>query len=60
MKIKLSNSDIQRIVSNPDEAQKAKVNIDDPWWVIALKVAAYLIGLLLAGIGTAQAATTLF
>ena len=31
----------------------------DPWWVIALKVAAYLIGLLLAGIGTAQAAVTL-
>ena len=60
MKIKLSNSDLQRIVNNPDEAQKAKVNIDDPWWVIALKVAAYLIGLLLAGIGTAQAATTLF
>ena len=29
----------------------------DPWWVIALKTLAYLIGLLLAGIGTANAAT---
>lgn len=28
-----------------------------PWWVIALKTLAYLIGLLLAGIGTAEAAT---
>lgn len=27
------------------------------WWVIVLKTLAYLIGLLLAGIGTAEAAT---
>lgn len=27
------------------------------WWVILLKTLAYLIGLLLAGIGTAEAAT---
>lgn len=32
-------------------------NSKDPWWVIALKVLAYLIGLLLAGIGTVDAAT---
>lgn len=31
----------------------------DPWWVIVLKTLAYLIGLLLAGIGTANAATML-
>lgn len=33
---------------------------EDPpkkWWVIVLKTLAYLIGLLLAGIGTAEAAT---
>lgn len=30
---------------------------NDPWWVIVLKVIAYLIGLLLAGIGTVDAAT---
>ena len=29
----------------------------DPWWVIVLKVLAYLIGLLLAGLGTVDAAT---
>lgn len=34
-----------------------KIKNNDPWWVIALKVLAYLIGLLLAGIGTAEAAT---
>lgn len=28
----------------------------DPWWVIVLKGAAYIIGLLLAGVGTAKAA----
>lgn len=32
-------------------------NSKDPWWVIVLKVLAYLIGLLLAGIGTVDAAT---
>lgn len=32
-------------------------NTKDPWWVIALKVLAYLIGLLLAGLGTVDAAT---
>ena len=30
-----------------------------PWWVIALKTLAYLIGLLLAGYGTSAAAQTL-
>lgn len=29
-----------------------------PWWVVALKVLAYLIGLLLAGYGTPAAAAT--
>ena len=29
----------------------------DPWWVIVLKVIVYAIGLILAGIGTASAAT---
>lgn len=56
MKIRLPNlseEQIKQLANNPD----AKVSIDDPWWVIALKVAAYLIGLLLAGIGTTQAAT---
>lgn len=29
----------------------------DSWWVIALKTIVYLIGLILAGMGTVQAAT---
>lgn len=28
----------------------------DPWWVIVLKGVAYIVGLLLAGAGTAKAA----
>ena len=32
-------------------------NPDTPWWVIALKVIAYAIGIILAGYGTAAAAT---
>lgn len=68
MKVKLTHSQIKKI------AQKADVSIDrleqiledenilgdapQPWYIIALKVIAYLIGLLLAGYGTASAATT--
>lgn len=37
--------------------EAAVSNNKDPWWVIALKAAAYVIGLLLAGVGTAHAAT---
>lgn len=36
---------------------KPSFKSSDPWWVIALKVLAYLIGLLLAGIGSVDAAT---
>ena len=31
----------------------------DKWWVIALKVIAYAIGLIIGGIGTVKAATML-
>lgn len=53
MKIKLTPEEIKKLAENPD----TKVTMSDPWWVIVLKVVAYLIGLLLAGVGTAQAAT---
>lgn len=33
--------------------------IGEPWWVIVLKVLAYAIGLLLAGVGTTTACTML-
>ena len=59
MKIKLTPQQIQKIVDDPIAAKDAKIETADPWWVIALKVAAYLIGLLLAGVGTAQAAVML-
>lgn len=32
-------------------------NPNTPWWVIVLKVVAYAIGIILAGYGTASAAT---
>lgn len=41
------------LAQNPD----TKVSVNDPWWVIVLKVVAYAIGLILAGMGTAEAAT---
>lgn len=53
MKIKLTKSQIEELAKNPD----SKVETSDPWWVIVLKVIIYAAGLLLAGIGTAEAAT---
>lgn len=55
MKIKLSKEQIEKIAENPD----SKVEISDPWFIIVLKVIAYLAGLLLAGYGTAAAANSL-
>jgi len=59
MKVKLSSEIIDAIVRDPDKARNTRIEIKDPWWVIALKVLAYLIGLLLAGVTTAEAATGL-
>lgn len=52
MKVKLSKNQIQAIIADPEKAEQAGVKANDPWWVIVLKVLAYLIGLLLAGVGT--------
>lgn len=49
---KLSEEQIRQLASDPE----SKVTVADPWWVIVLKVTAYLIGLILAGVGSAQAA----
>ena len=49
MKIKLSKQQIEGILADPEKAQEAGVKTNDPWWVIVLKVLAYLIGLLLGG-----------
>ena len=49
MKIKLSQEQIDSILEDPQKAQEAGVKTSDPWWVIVLKVIAYIIGLLLGG-----------
>ena len=63
MKIKLSKEQVEEILANPEVAQEVGIKTSDPWWVIVLKVLAYLIGLLLAGAATtscAAAATRMF
>lgn len=57
MKIKLSKQQIASILDDPDKAQEAGVKSNDPWWIIALKVLAYLIGLVLAGAATTSCTT---
>ena len=56
MKIKLSKQQIDEIVNDPQKAQEAGIKITDPWWVIVLKVLAYIIGLLLGGVVTTSCA----
>lgn len=48
----LSDSQIEHVINRISEETPT-----NSWWIILLKVLAYLIGLLLAGYGTAQAAT---
>ena len=57
MKVKLTKEQIQKVVDDPVAAESAKIKVSDPWWVIVLKVMAYLIGLLLAGSCTSMLAT---
>ena len=56
MKIKLTKAQIEEILANPEKAQEIGIKTSDPWWVIVLKVLAYLIGLLLAGAATTSCA----
>lgn len=49
MKIKLSKEQIENIVADPDIAREVGVKVNDPWWVIVLKVLAYAVGLILGG-----------
>lgn len=48
----LPSNKIESIIEKVSEE-----NPDTPWWVIVLKVIAYAIGIILAGYGTAAAAT---
>ena len=59
MKIKLSKEQIEDIVSDPEKAHEAGVKTNDPWWVIVLKILAYIIGLVLAGAATTACASGL-
>lgn len=52
MKVKLTAEQIKKLAADP----ASKVEVSDPWWVIVLKVIIYAAGLLLAGIGTVEAA----
>ena len=49
MKIKLTKKQVEDILDDPEKAQETGVKTNDPWWVIGLKVLAYIIGLVLAG-----------
>ena len=59
MKIKLSKQQIENIVADPEKAQEAGVKTNDPWWVIVLKVIAYIIGLVLGGAMTTSCASAI-
>ena len=52
MKVKLTKQQIEAILADPEKAQQAGIKTNDPWWVIALKIVAYAIGLILAGAAT--------
>ena len=56
MKIKLTKQQIEEIIADPEKAQEIGIKTTDPWWIIVLKVVAYLIGLLLAGAATTSCA----
>ena len=60
MKIKLSQEQIESILADPEKAQEAGIKTNDPWWVIVLKVLAYIIGLLLGGTVTTSCASHIF
>ena len=59
MKIKLTDKQIQEVVDDPIKAREAGVKANDPWWIIALKVISYLIGLILAGAATVGCANAM-
>ena len=57
MKVKVTKEQVEKILQDPEAAQKSGIKVGDPWWVIVLKVAAYLIGLILAGVTTTSCAS---
>ena len=59
MKIKLSKEQIDEIINDPEKAQEAGIKANDPWWIIVLKIVAYVVGLILAGMVTTSCASHL-
>ncbi len=57
MKVKLTQAQIDAILADPQKALEAGVKASDPWWVVLLKVIAYAIGLILAGVATTSCTT---
>lgn len=60
MKNKLTQDQIDSILEDPQKVQEAGIKAKDPWWVIVLKVLAYIIGLLLGGAVTTSCAAHIF
>lgn len=56
MKVKLTKEQVEKILEDPEAARQSGVKASDPWWVIVLKVIAYIIGLVLAGAATTSCA----
>lgn len=56
MKVKLTEDEIKKLASSG----KIDARASDPWWVIALKALAYIIGLVLAGYATPAVTSDLF
>lgn len=56
MKVKLTTEQIQKVVEDPIKASEAKIKVSDPWWLIVIKVVAYICGLILAGAATTSCA----
>ena len=52
MKVKVTKEQVEKILQDPEAAQKSGIKVSDPWWVIVLKAVAYIIGLILAGATT--------
>lgn len=56
MRVKLTEEQVKKILEDPAAARQSGVKVSDPWWVIVLKVIAYVIGLVLAGATTTSCA----
>ena len=56
MKVKLTQKQIEEILADPEAVRQSGVKASEPWWVIVLKVVAYVIGLVLAGAATTSCA----